>query len=140
MMGHLLPADQDIHRELVQFNVDLTLPSYKEGESMVEWWGHVFDKPQKYPSLSAMVKCCLSIFHGPRVESSFSLMHDVIDHTHESKYGSHECGSAHISSAAATYQQSRRQAAEVERRVRLKHAAKQRKRAMETLVQAKKKK
>ncbi|KAF3859024.1 hypothetical protein F7725_021423, partial [Dissostichus mawsoni] len=26
-----------------------------------------------------MVKCCLSIFHGPRVESSFSLMNEVID-------------------------------------------------------------
>ncbi|XP_060760334.1 NLR family CARD domain-containing protein 3-like isoform X6 [Neoarius graeffei] len=79
MLGHLLPADQDIQRELVQFSVDLTIPSFKEGESIVEWWGHVFDKPDKYPSLGALVKCCLSIFHGPRVESSFSLMNDVID-------------------------------------------------------------
>ncbi len=79
MLKHLLPADQDIQRELMRFSVDLTLLSFKEGESMVEWWGHVFDKPDKYPSLSAMVKCCLSIFHGPRVESSFSLMNDVID-------------------------------------------------------------
>lgn len=79
MLKHLLPADQDIQRELVRFNVDLTIPSYKEGENIVEWWGHVFDKPDKYPSLSALVKCCLSIFHGPRVESSFSLMNDVID-------------------------------------------------------------
>nr|XP_055062825.1 uncharacterized protein LOC129445854 isoform X1 [Misgurnus anguillicaudatus] len=76
---HLLPADQDIQRELVHFNVDLSIPSFKVGESIVEWWGHVFDKPDKYPSLSALVKCCLSIFHGPRVESSFSLMNDVID-------------------------------------------------------------
>ncbi|XP_033930621.1 uncharacterized protein [Pseudochaenichthys georgianus] len=79
MLRHLLPADQDIQRELVRFNVDLTIPSFKEGESMVEWWGHVFDKPDKCPSLSAMVTCCLSIFHGPRVESSFSLMNEVID-------------------------------------------------------------
>lgn len=79
MLKHLLPADQDIQRELVRFNVDLTIPSFKEGESIVEWWGHVFDKPDKYPSLSVLVKCCLSIFHGPRVESSFSLMNDVID-------------------------------------------------------------
>ena len=78
MLQHLLPADQDIQRELVRFNVDLTVPSFKEGESIVEWWGHhVFDKPDKYSSLSAMVKCCLSIFHGPRVESSF--LNDVID-------------------------------------------------------------
>ncbi|KAK5895544.1 hypothetical protein CgunFtcFv8_009229 [Champsocephalus gunnari] len=47
MLRHLLPADQDIQRELVRFNVDLTIPSFKEGESMVEWWGHVFDKPDK---------------------------------------------------------------------------------------------
>lgn len=80
MLGHLLPADKDIHQELVRYSVDVSLPSFKEGESMVEWWGHVFDKPDKYPALSAMVKCCLFIFHGPRVESSFSLMNEVIDH------------------------------------------------------------
>ncbi|CAL8235989.1 unnamed protein product [Boreogadus saida] len=57
----------------------IQLKSFKEGESIVDWWGHVFDKPDKYPSLSAMVKCFLSIFHGPRVESTFSLMNDVID-------------------------------------------------------------
>ncbi|KAJ8009977.1 hypothetical protein DPEC_G00069770 [Dallia pectoralis] len=56
MLRHLWPVDQDIQRKLVRFNVDLTLPSFKEGESIVEWWGHVFDKPDKYPSLSAMVK------------------------------------------------------------------------------------
>ncbi|KAF3860132.1 hypothetical protein F7725_000387 [Dissostichus mawsoni] len=192
MLRHLLPADQDIQRELVRFNVDLTIPSFKEGESIVEWWGHVFDKPDKYPSLSAMVKCCLSIFHGPRVESSFSLMNEVIDQRsgnmnvptfnaiqtgktavqlfrredvkfgevdrtlckninstaatckrqqkmnqkekqqQQSKYGSQASGSA---------QQAKKQTAEEEKRARLRHVAKQRKRAMETLVvQAKKKK
>lgn len=79
MLRHLLTADQDIQRELVWFNVDLTVPSFKQGESIVEWWGHVFDKSDKFPSLSVMVKCCLSIFHVPRVESSFTLMNDVID-------------------------------------------------------------
>ena len=37
------------------------------------WWGHVFDKPDKYWLNAA------SIFHGPIVESSFSLMNNVID-------------------------------------------------------------
>ncbi len=198
MLKHLLPADQDIQRELVRFSVDLTLPSFKEGESMVEWWGHVFDKPDKYPSLSAMVKCCLSIFHGPRVESSFSLMSDVIDQRsgnmnvstfnaiqtvkytlksrektavqlfrrEDVKFGEVDrtlC--KNINSAAATYkrqqkmnqkekqqqqskycsqvtgntQQTKVQTAEEEKRARLRHAAKQRKRALETLVQTKKK-
>ncbi|TNN24033.1 hypothetical protein EYF80_065844 [Liparis tanakae] len=67
MLRHLLPADQNIQRELVWLSVDLTSPSFKEVESIVEWWGHVFDQPDKYPSLSAIVKCCLSIFHGPRL-------------------------------------------------------------------------
>lgn len=79
MLRHLLPEDQDLPRELVQFSVDLTLPRYKEGDGIVEWWGHVFDQPGKYPTLSALAKCCFSIFHGPRVESSFSLMNEVID-------------------------------------------------------------
>ncbi|KAF3837635.1 hypothetical protein F7725_009403 [Dissostichus mawsoni] len=200
MLRHLLPADQDIQRELVRFNVDLTIPSFKEGESIVEWWGHVFDKPDKYPSLSAMVKCCLSIFHGPRVESSFSLMNEVIDQRSGNmnvptfnaiqtvKYTLQSRGKTavqlfrredvkfgevdrtlckNINSAAATYkrqqkmnqkekqqqqskygsqasgsaQQAKKQTAEEEKRARLRHVAKQRKRAMETLVvQAKKKK
>ncbi|KAF3858932.1 hypothetical protein F7725_012133 [Dissostichus mawsoni] len=186
--------------ELVRFNVDLTIPSFKEGESIVEWWGHVFDKPDKCPSLSAMVKCCLSIFHGPRVESSFSLMNEVIDQRSGNmnvptfnaiqtvKYTLQSRGKTavqlfrredvkfgevdrtlckNINSAAATYkrqqkmnqkekqqqqskygsqasgsaQQAKKQTAEEEKRARLRHVAKQRKRAMETLVvQAKKKK
>ncbi|KAF3857796.1 hypothetical protein F7725_010997 [Dissostichus mawsoni] len=178
MLRHLLPADQDIQRELVRFNVDLTIPSFKEGESIVEWW------PDKYPSLSAMVKCCLSIFHGPRVESSFSLMNEVIDQRsgnmnvptfnaiqtgktavqlfrrEDVKFGEVDrtlC--KNINSAAATYkrqqkmnqkekqqqqskygsqasgsaQQAKKQTAEEEKRARLRHVAKQRKRAMETL-------
>ncbi|XP_034534681.1 uncharacterized protein LOC117809114 [Notolabrus celidotus] len=196
MLGHLLPAGHDVHRELLLFNVDLSIPSFKEGDSMVEWWGTVFDKPDKYPTLSALVKCCLSIFHGPRVESSFSLMNNVIDQRsgnmnvstfnaiqtvkytlqsrkktavelfrrEDAKFGEVDrtlC--KNINSAAATYthqqkknqkekqqqqskygsqasgsaQQTKRQTAEEEKRARLRHVAKQRKRAMETLVQAK---
>ncbi|CAJ1076412.1 hypothetical protein ROHU_023414 [Xyrichtys novacula] len=79
MLSHLLPEDKDLPRERIQFSVDLTLPKYKEGDGIVEWWGHVFDQPGKYPALSALAKCGLCIFHGPRVESSFSLMNEVID-------------------------------------------------------------
>lgn len=79
MLSHLLPEHQDLPRELVQFNVDLTLPRYKEGDGVVEWWGHVFQLQGKYPTLSTLVRCCISIFHGPRVESSFSLMNEVLD-------------------------------------------------------------
>ncbi|CAL8319557.1 unnamed protein product [Arctogadus glacialis] len=151
-----------------------------------------------FPALSAMVKCALSIFHGPRVESSFSLMNEILDprsgnmkistfcaiqkvkYTLQSRektavelfkredvrygevdrtlcknirsagstdklqrqqnmlekqrqqieYGCQASGSASLS---------KRQEAEEEKRARLRHAAKQRKRALETLVQVKKK-
>ena len=33
----------------------------------------------KYPLLSKMSLALLTIFHGPRVESSFSVMGDVMD-------------------------------------------------------------
>ncbi|KAL2102116.1 hypothetical protein ACEWY4_001284 [Coilia grayii] len=193
MLSHLLPENQDLQRELVHFNVDLTLPRYKEGDGVVEWWGHVFDQPGKYPTLSALVKCCLSIFHGPRVESSFSLMNEVLDQRsgnmnvetfnaiqtvkytllsrgqtaiqmfrrEDVKFGEVDrMMSKNISTAAATYrqrlkaksmdremqqrryghkqmgsaQQAKKQAAETEKQARLRHAATQRKRAMETLV------
>lgn len=196
MLGHLLPAGSDTHQEILRYNVDLSLPSFKNGDCLVEWWGHVFEKREKYPALTALVKCGLSIFHGPRVESSFSLMNDIIDHRSgnmnvstfnaiqtvkytlqsrektaveffrrdDNKYGEVDrtlC--KNIRSAGTTnkkqQQQSllekrldwgckgsssaqdlKKQAAEEEKRARLRHAAKQRKRALEILVQAKKKK
>ncbi|KAL6478662.1 hypothetical protein MHYP_G00120950 [Metynnis hypsauchen] len=193
MLNHLLPEDQDLSRELVQFSVDLTLPRYKEGDGMVDWWGHVFHQPGKYPALSALAKCCLSIFHGPRVESSFSLMNEIIDQRSGNmnvetfntiqtvKYVLQSRGQTavqmfersdvkfgevdrimcrNINNAAATYnkklkerqlqhrgyghtcsaQQAKKQAAEKEKQARLRHVSMQRKRALETLAQAKKKK
>ncbi|XP_070404706.1 uncharacterized protein [Nothobranchius furzeri] len=41
MLQHLLPAHQDIQRGLLKLNVDLSHPSFKEGDNMVGWWGHV---------------------------------------------------------------------------------------------------
>lgn len=42
------------------------------------WWSEIFRKT-KYTSLSKMVKAILSLFHGPIVEGSFSMMSDIID-------------------------------------------------------------
>lgn len=55
------------------------------------WWSKVFSHPQYY-ILGPVVKACLSIFTGPRVESSFSVMNNIINpktnsmdvHTYES--------------------------------------------------------
>ncbi|KAK9541956.1 hypothetical protein VZT92_001966 [Zoarces viviparus] len=78
MMSHLLPPEADTHQEILQYNVDQTLPTFKEGEDVVKWWSSVFSSG-KYPGLCQAVKSAFSIFHGPLVEASFNLMGDVID-------------------------------------------------------------
>ncbi|ROL41182.1 Dipeptidase 1 [Anabarilius grahami] len=55
-----------------------TLPMYNVGGDIVTWWVKVFDTG-RYPGLNHVVRGCLSIFHGPMVESSFSTMGDIID-------------------------------------------------------------
>ncbi|GFR59376.1 histone-lysine N-methyltransferase SETMAR [Elysia marginata] len=42
-----------------------------------KWWAVVMSYPQ-YAVLSPVLKACLSIFTGPRVESSFSVMNTII--------------------------------------------------------------
>ena len=42
------------------------------------WWGKIF-QTSNYPVLSQVFKACLSIFSGSHVESSFSLMSNIID-------------------------------------------------------------
>lgn len=78
LLSHLLPTS-DIHQEIIRYNVDTSFPKFNNGDCVVEWWGHVFERRDKYPALITLVKCGLSIFHGPRVESSFSLMNEIID-------------------------------------------------------------
>ncbi|KAJ8346615.1 hypothetical protein SKAU_G00280160 [Synaphobranchus kaupii] len=77
-MSHLLPPDADTHQEILQYSVDHTLPTFKEGDDVVRLWSSVFETG-KYPGLCQAVKAAMSIFHGPLVESSFNLMGDIID-------------------------------------------------------------
>ena len=42
------------------------------------WWANVMSTG-KYPALSRVIRVAISIFHGPIVGSSFSLMGDIID-------------------------------------------------------------
>lgn len=77
MLKHLLPEDADITREVIGYSVGPALARY-EGDDIVKWWAQVI-QTQKYPNLTKVVRGDLSIFHGPMVESSFSLMGDVID-------------------------------------------------------------
>ncbi|XP_051545988.1 uncharacterized protein LOC127436096 [Myxocyprinus asiaticus] len=78
MISHILPPDADTHQEILQYSVDQTLPTFKEGDEAVTWWVSVFETG-KYPGLCQAVKAAMSIFHGPLVESSFNLMGDIID-------------------------------------------------------------
>ena len=43
-----------------------------------EWWAKVFETG-KFPVLEKLVTAALSIFTGPHVEASFSLMKHIID-------------------------------------------------------------
>ena len=45
-----------------------------------QWWAEIF-ATGSYPSLSSVVKACLSICTGPQVEQSFSLMNNIITRT-----------------------------------------------------------
>ena len=66
--------------EVRKLMCDNTLPSNNDekGEDIpiVDWWAALV---KKYPLTHRMVMSVLSIFHGPKVESSFSIMCDVID-------------------------------------------------------------
>ena len=74
--------DQDIVEEKFdlerrKFHSDRSLPALMSGVSVDCWWAAV--DSDTYPVLTKLVKAALSCFHGPLVESSFSVMADVID-------------------------------------------------------------
>ena len=59
--------------------VDLNLPDVLRNNKPVRadnWWWQL---SEKYPVLSKLSLAALTVFHGPRVESSFSVMGDVMD-------------------------------------------------------------
>lgn len=68
--------------EIFQYQVDLQLPPPLDTSGndvpVDVWWSKVFLMP-KYSGLSKMVKAILSCFHGPQVESSFSMMSEIVD-------------------------------------------------------------
>ena len=64
----------------IQLNENLP-PAETDGHLPVQldiWWRKVF-KSCKYPTLSLVVKACLSISTGSHVEASFSRMNDIIN-------------------------------------------------------------
>ena len=69
-------------KKISTLQLDKSLPStLEENDVPVQldlWWAKIF-QTRNYPVLSQVVKACLSIFSGPHVESSFSLMSNIID-------------------------------------------------------------
>ena len=62
--------------EVQAFHTD-NLPIFDDQKRIDEWYhSYVF---HTYPLLAKVIKSGLCIFHGPQVESSFSIMNDIVD-------------------------------------------------------------
>ena len=64
--------------EIQKYVTDSELPLPEEKERLDVRWNNVF-KTNRYSVLSTLVRRCVSIFTGPMVECSFSMMNDIID-------------------------------------------------------------
>ena len=72
-------TNSDYLDEIKKYQLDKSLPVYTQ-ESYPDiclWWAIVFDS-NKYPTLSKIIKAALSIFTGPQVEPSFSMVNDIV--------------------------------------------------------------
>ena len=67
-------SPSDFTAELRNYVVDSDLAQLQNSERLDK----VFET-KRYPMLSSIVRASLSIFIGPIVESSFSMMNDIID-------------------------------------------------------------
>lgn len=80
MPALLSNADDEIEcREQVRkLQIEKDLPEFQITDRVDKWWSQFFTSHGDWPQLGKLVKACLSIFTGPRVESSFSLMNNII--------------------------------------------------------------
>lgn len=79
-LNHLvhLPESDEFLLQLNSYHVDNDLPAAEDSDKLDldVFWSAVI---KKYPSMSQLIKVCLSIFTGPKVEQSFSLLSYVLD-------------------------------------------------------------
>ena len=66
----------DFNEEIMKLQSDMDINTGEDAD-LDAWWSSVF-KLHKYPSVEKVVTACLSIFSGPRVEQSFSIMNNII--------------------------------------------------------------
>ena len=78
----LVREEMDLYeREISMLQLDKTLlPTQVDGQpiGLDTWWGQVL-KGEKYQILAKVVKAALSIFTGPKIEQSFSIMNRIIN-------------------------------------------------------------
>ena len=67
----------DFQRQVQDYHACNTLPHAHEKSKLDKWWAIVMRKGY-FPVLCKLVKSLLSCFHGPVVESSFSIMGNII--------------------------------------------------------------
>ncbi|KAI9547193.1 hypothetical protein NQZ68_020014 [Dissostichus eleginoides] len=78
LMSYQLPPDADTHQEILQYSVNQTLPTFREGDDVVSWWASVFEMGK----ISRPVSRCKSChFHLPWSLGGIliNLMGDIID-------------------------------------------------------------
>lgn len=68
---------ESFEMEVHNYHSDSFLRSVSRDERIDEWW-IALKKTNSYPLLTEMVCSILTCFHGPRVESSFSIMNSII--------------------------------------------------------------
>ena len=76
-----IPAGIDdtdqFEQEVQQYQIDNRLLQFHQKDRIDVWYAeNVFSK---YPVLGQVIKASLTIFHGPQVESSFSMMNNIVD-------------------------------------------------------------
>ena len=78
-MGRFLTEEgkMKVSEEIKDYQCDQSLLPYTANTDIVTWWASVM-QTGKYCNLSLILAAALSIFHGPAVESSFSIMNNVL--------------------------------------------------------------
>ncbi|KAK3788133.1 hypothetical protein RRG08_009679 [Elysia crispata] len=75
-LSHLLESMPAAKEEIRQYcNKEKSVPDYEEGLRVDVWWGKVCH----LPNLTKLARAALTCFHGPQIESSFSIMGKAIN-------------------------------------------------------------
>ena len=76
----ILKFENDIseyEKECRRIIIDLNLPAFDEEKNRADIWWYLLKG--HYPTICKVLLALLLIFHGPRVESSFSMMGNISD-------------------------------------------------------------